>query len=219
MSDRVDLGKYKTVVFDCDGVILNSNHIKTEAFRRAATAYGEDAAEALVQYHVANGGVSRYKKFDHFLEYIVESDGKGLDRDQLLARFAEEVKAGLMKCEQAPGLTELRSQHPKQTWMVVSGGDQEELREVFEKRGIASYFDGGIFGSPRTKEAILQQQLKCGELLFPAVFLGDSQYDLVASHSIGIDFIFIAGWSEVKCLSAFLASNRVPFVPAVSFLI
>jgi hypothetical protein len=42
-----------TLVFDCDGVVLNSNRIKTEAFRLVAAPYGEAAAEALVQYHLA----------------------------------------------------------------------------------------------------------------------------------------------------------------------
>ena len=26
--------KYKSIIFDCDGVILNSNEIKTESFRK-----------------------------------------------------------------------------------------------------------------------------------------------------------------------------------------
>lgn len=48
-----------TLVFDCDGVVLNSNRIKTEAFRVVAAPYGDAAAGALVQYHLAHGGISR----------------------------------------------------------------------------------------------------------------------------------------------------------------
>ncbi|MFH7588150.1 HAD family hydrolase, partial [Oceanimonas smirnovii] len=58
---------YVTLVFDCDGVVLNSNKVKTEAFYKAALPYGEAAAQAMVDYHVAHGGVSRYKKFAYFL--------------------------------------------------------------------------------------------------------------------------------------------------------
>lgn len=60
--------EYKTLVFDCDRVILNSNKVKTEAFYQSALAYGEQAAQALVEYHIANGGISRYKKFAYFLD-------------------------------------------------------------------------------------------------------------------------------------------------------
>ncbi len=43
-------GKYKSLIFDCDGVVLNSNKAKTEAFYKAALPYGEQAASALVEY-------------------------------------------------------------------------------------------------------------------------------------------------------------------------
>ena len=29
-----EMKRYKSLIFDCDGVILNSNKIKTEAFRK-----------------------------------------------------------------------------------------------------------------------------------------------------------------------------------------
>ena len=36
------LSKYKKIYFfDCDGVILNSNKIKTEAFKEVVSNYGE----------------------------------------------------------------------------------------------------------------------------------------------------------------------------------
>ena len=35
---------YASLVFDCDGVVLNSNKVKTEAFYQAVLPYGEAAA-------------------------------------------------------------------------------------------------------------------------------------------------------------------------------
>jgi beta-phosphoglucomutase-like phosphatase (HAD superfamily) len=57
---------YKTLVFDCDGVILDSNQIKTEAFNRVGLQFGSEAANELVSYHLQHGGVSRYQKFEYF---------------------------------------------------------------------------------------------------------------------------------------------------------
>ncbi|MDX1757946.1 MAG: HAD family hydrolase, partial [Marinobacter sp.] len=67
----MSLSRYASWVFDCDGVILNSNRVKTEAFYQAALPYGESAARALVEYHVNNGGISRYAKFERFLTTIL----------------------------------------------------------------------------------------------------------------------------------------------------
>ena len=58
---------YATLVFDCDGGVLDSNRIKTEAFRSAALPWGEAAAQALVDHHIGHGGVSRVAKFGHFM--------------------------------------------------------------------------------------------------------------------------------------------------------
>ena len=42
--------EYKSIVFDCDGVILDSNVVKTEAYFRTAKNLGatDEQAEALV---------------------------------------------------------------------------------------------------------------------------------------------------------------------------
>ncbi|WP_345799762.1 HAD family hydrolase [Marinobacter bryozoorum] len=190
---------YTTIVFDCDGVVLHSNKVKTEAFYQATLPYGEAAAQAMVDYHVANGGVSRYKKFAHFLEQIApnHTTQQGPDLEALLQAYASYVREGLLSCEVAPGLEALREQTPDARWLIVSGGDQAELRDVFAQRGIAEWFDGGIFGSPDTKDEILARELSSGNIQQPALFLGDSKYDHQAASAAGLDFVFLSGWSEV----------------------
>lgn len=191
------ISKYRTWVFDCDGVILDSNRVKTDAFFAAAKGYGDLAASALVKYHVQHGGISRYAKFEYFLRHIIgrhEIDSDELER--LLRAYAENVVQGLLDCDIAEGIFELRSQTEGSRWLVVSGGDQAELRKVFEARDLSSLFDGGIFGSPANKDQILERELQSGRLVQPAVFLGDSQYDYEAATRAGLDFIYLSGWSE-----------------------
>lgn len=199
---------YATLVFDCDGVVLDSNKVKTEAFYQATLPYGEAAAHAMVDYHVANGGVSRYKKFAHFLEQIAPSIAPNYaehrnpaeqapDLAALLQAYAGYVRDGLLSCEVTQGLEALREQTPDARWLIVSGGDQAELRDVFAQRGIAKWFDGGIFGSPDTKDEILARELASGNIQQPALFLGGSKYDYQAASAAGLDFVFLSGWSEV----------------------
>ena len=193
------IDSYSTLVFDCDGVVLDSNKVKTQAFYQAALPYGEAAAQALVQYHVAHGGVSRYKKFAHFLDVLVpeySNTTDGPDLDALLAAYATAVQEGLLQCQIAEGLAELRAATPNARWLIVSGGDQAELRTVFARRGIAEWFDGGIFGSPDTKDEILARELANGNITGRALFIGDSRYDHVASSAAGLDFVFVSQWSE-----------------------
>lgn len=193
------LENYRTLVFDCDGVVLDSNRIKTEAFRLAALPWGEDVAEALVLHHVANGGISRYAKFAYLIEELVPRYGKtqiGPSVNEMIATFEKHVRAGLGSCRAASGLNKLRQVTEDSRWMIVSGGDQSELRWVFNKRGFDQLFDGGIFGSPDDKQDILQRETANGNLQRPGLFLGDSRYDHKAAKSIEIDFVFVSQWTE-----------------------
>ena len=200
---------YKTLIFDCDGVILNSNKIKTQAFCDATKHLGYEAEQALQDYHVQNGGISRYAKFEYFITEILNQDFDEALYHELLQRFAQSVKKGLMNCEVAEGLDELRAKTVHANWLIVSGGDQAELREVFAARGLNKYFNGGIFGSPDNKEAILKNQTKNRNIMGRSLFLGDSMYDYQAANTAKMDFIFISNWTEVKDWKNWICENEI----------
>ena len=56
----------KGVIFDFDGVIVQSLEAKSEAFRMLYNEYGNDIAKKVVKHHQKNGGISRYEKFKHY---------------------------------------------------------------------------------------------------------------------------------------------------------
>jgi phosphoglycolate phosphatase-like HAD superfamily hydrolase len=204
--------EYKTVIFDCDGVVLDSNRVKSDAFYNSVLAYGEEPAKALLEFHQENGGVSRYKKFDHFFESIFPLGDAEQERVHALQLYSQYVWEGLFKCNLEPSLEELRQKSPDSKWMIVSGGDQAELREVFLERDIKKYFDGGIFGSPDTKDEILSREVESGNIEFPALFIGDSKYDYMAARAVSLDFIFVHQWTEVANWSWWVNEQKIKSV-------
>lgn len=220
----LNISKYKTLIFDCDGVILNSNQVKTNAFYKAALPYGKALAEKLVEYHVNHGGISRYAKFEYFLKNIIPSDilEKNIFDSQLkvlLTSYAQLVHQGLLECAVAPGLEELRDLTLDTKWLIVSGGDQAELNEIFSKRKLSNFFDGGIYGSPDTKDEILSRETKNRNIIEPALFLGDSKYDYEAATTANLDFIFLSDWSEVDNWEAWANANNIKVLPSLNRLI
>ena len=55
----INIKQYKSIVFDCDGVVLDSNIVKTEAYFRTAKNLGatDAQAKALMDSEVAIGGM------------------------------------------------------------------------------------------------------------------------------------------------------------------
>ncbi len=215
----MNLANYSTLIFDCDGVVLNSNKVKTHAFYTTALPYGEQAAQSLVDYHIQNGGISRYKKFELFLNELLPPEASKPSRDELLKLYGQTVRQNLLSCEIAEGLKELRQHTTHAKWLIVSGGDQNELRDLFSSRKLAQLFDGGIFGSPDTKDEILSRELANGNIQKPAIFFGDSKYDYQAAKTAGIDFIFLSGWTEVKDWQLFCQDNSIQDFDSLSSIL
>ena len=214
--------EYKSIVFDCDGVILNSNKIKTRAFKIASFPFGHEASSSLVDYHLKNGGISRYAKFDYFLENIVSINSeknKELYLNKMLKVYSEKTKKGLLDSEITYGLRTLRNKTKDSSWSIVSGGDQAQLNSVFAKKKIMHLFNGGIFGSPDTKNQILNRELVRGSIKLPALFLGDTELDHQVSVTNGLDFIFVSGWTEFRSYEEYCVKNSIRNISKVYELI
>jgi len=101
-----NINQYSTLIFDCDGVILNSNFQKIEAYRNAAIKFGADTnqAEALVKHHIELTGISRNIKFHYFLETIMGRKATEEDMNFLFKNLNNEVISLLKNCEVTLGL-------------------------------------------------------------------------------------------------------------------
>ena len=216
----IDLKKYNTIIFDCDGVILNSNFQKIEAYRNTAISYGASKiqAEDLVSYHVSLTGISRNVKFKYFLKEIMGEHVTDSSMKKLVDNLNIEVITLLKNCEVASGIEKLKSHTKKSTWMVASGGDQEELRFLFKDKGIDSFFEGGIYGSPSSKHQIVEEKMKDKNFL-PTLFLGDSLYDIQTAQKYKLDFIFIYGWTDLKDWKKICNENGLPYVEKIQDLL
>lgn len=214
----MNLARYRTLVFDCDGVILDSNRVKTRAFHYAAAPYGETLAQALVAYHTQNGGISRFAKFEKFLREMAGLPVTEAALQELLGRFEQESRQGLLQCAVAPRLDELKQATPQARWMVVSGASEAELHDVFAQRGLEHWFEGGIFGSPVSKDDILAREIENGNLALPALFIGDSRYDHVASTRAGLDFVFLSAWTEFDGWQAYCAEHGIAIIDSLDRL-
>ena len=198
-------------MFDCDGVVLNSNQTKIDAYYAVAKKMGgSDAqAQAFVDHHVAKGSFPRNGKTEYYLTEIVEQPVTRAILQQYMQAFEDVLNVTLMQCEVAAGLGALKAATPQAKWMLVSGGDQAELRRIFPRRQLAQLFEAGIFGGPDKKDEVLAREIANGNLQFPALFVGDSKYDHQAASRAGLDFVFLSAWTEVPDWQSYCAEHKI----------
>ncbi len=212
----MDIKQYKTIVFDCDGVVLKSNQTKIDAYFAVAKKMGgtDAQAQAFVDHHVAKGSFPRNGKIEYYFEHIIKQPITDTLMQQYLQAFEDVLDVTLMQCEVAAGLDALKAATPQAAWILLSGGDQAELRRVFPRRfikdqNLALLFEAGIFGGPDQKEDVLAREKANGNIQFPALFVGDSKYDYQAASRAGLDFVFLSDWTEVRDWAQFCADNQI----------
>ncbi len=181
---------YKAIILDFDGVILESVDIKTKAFKELFKEYPEHL-DGIAEYHLKNGGLSRYKKFSYIYSKILKKqppEKKQLEKMGEL--FSKIVLQEMISCPYVHGALEFLDEYSKKTKMfIASGTPEDELRYITDKRGISHYFRG-IYGTPKTKPEILSNILKENRIENEdAIFIGDSINDYEGAKIAGIPFI------------------------------
>lgn len=200
----------KCLVFDCDGVLLDSVPVKTRAFGRLAEPYGHEARDRFVLYHTVHGGVSRYRKFEWFFREILGREITQAESRAWGAKFAEYALDEVRKCELIPGaLRTLEAWQGRLPLYVCSGAPVEELNLVLGERKLARFF-AGIYGSPPAKGELLKAIIRCQPDLLPeeTLMVGDSITDEDAATQAGAQFYGIG--KELKGGDFPWSENLVP---------
>ena len=144
----------RAIIFDFDGVILDSVDIKTRAFARLFEEHGPDVQRQVVEHHLAHGGVSRFRKFSHVYDNILRRPMLPGESARLGGRFSELVFDEVVKAAWIPGAPEfLKENFTRYRFFIASGTPQDELERIVRLRDLEGYF-GGVFGTPPTKEEI-----------------------------------------------------------------
>lgn len=198
--------KIKNILFDFDGVLVDSLEIKTKAFVEMYLSYGQEAADWVRKHHLDNGGVSRFEKFKIYQEKFTGKIPEPDTLNQLLDEFALRVKKAVIDCDEVPGAEKfLQRYHQEVNLYIITGTPTEEINEILKGRGWTDYFKG-IMGSPEKKTYWVHQlQKEVNMDADTAIFVGDALADHEAAVSGALPFYLrehpenIALFNEITC--------------------
>jgi len=195
----------KIVIFDFDGVLVESVSAKSEAFYELFSPYGPEKARQALDFHLQNPGMFRTKKirliFSKYLGIELSSEELG----KQLQLFAEMAVAKVIRAPWVPGALEFLETGPPLPRYVVSAAPEDELQFIVKKRNLMRYLRG-VYGGPAKKKDLLLkiaalERCEVEELLF----IGDAISDWRAAEFIGANF-----------LGRVVIGSTNPFPPQVS---
>jgi HAD superfamily hydrolase (TIGR01549 family) len=182
--------RLRAVVFDFDGVILESIDVKTRAFVALFDRWPEHADE-IRRLHLENTGLSRYEKFARIHRDIIDTPLDDAELARLGDAFRRRIRDEMLACEFVPGARELleRLTADGLILFVASGTPEEEMREIIDARGLDRFF-AGVYGSPATKAEILRRILaEHGFERDEVLVVGDALSDYVGARDTGVSFV------------------------------
>lgn len=194
------LSDYKVIIFDSDGVVFDSNSIKLCSFKLLASNVVSPCAVSAIEEIVLNSkGLTRYDIISLIHDMSKLHHGKQIyDYAWLLRKYSELVYSSLVSASVDLGIYRMREKAFHSLWFILTAGDEEETKRLYNDRGISTLFSGGIYGSPKSKsdnlEAIIRSagfDSSCDYLM-----LGDSYSDAELAYDNGIDFALLTHWSN-----------------------
>jgi phosphoglycolate phosphatase-like HAD superfamily hydrolase len=182
--------RFDAIVFDFDGVLVESTDIKTQAFGAMYAKYGPDIEHRVVEYHLAHAGLSRYAKFK-----VWQQEFLGMPYDDALGAllsedFSRRVVEAIVAAPDVRGAREfLEAYHHRIPLFVASATPQDELVQIVERRRMSAYFLE-VCGSPRSKAEILRQIIEARRYSPRRLLMvGDALADWRAAEEVGTRFV------------------------------
>lgn len=185
--------KRKGIIFDFDGVILDSVTIKGETFGALFTSFGQEVVNQVISFHYANGGLSRYEKFKFIHNHILNIKYTEEDGRRLSSKFEQLVLDRLIDANPIAGACEFlefcgANGIPAS---VNTAAPEFEVSCVLKAKGWEHYFSI-VCGNTKTKVENIHQTLDFWNIDKNAiVFFGDTTNDLKAAAEAKVDFVGI----------------------------
>ena len=164
------------IIFDFDGVILNSHKIKTIGFYEIFKVYGETKAIRAQKYHIKNIGVSRFKKFKFIIKNILKD--KTITLDFLNKKFNDYCIKKIKTLKLSKDLSNFfLIYHDKYDLFISTATPEMDIKHILKEKKIYKYFKK-VYGSPTTKINHIKMIKKKNQKI---IFIGDSLEDYKAS--------------------------------------
>ena len=182
--------KPKAIIFDLNGVLIDSNRFNANLFREIFGYYSKEAGEKAAYHYLHNGGIPRKKRMEMYLREFAGVDPTEEEVSKVLDRFSELLHTRMGEIPLKNNVRELlEEKHGKCLFFVSSGALVKDAERILDAKGILNFFEK-VYGSPQTKDKHITDILHSYGLgKDDVIFVGDSIHDKEAADKTGVNFI------------------------------
>jgi len=179
----------KAIIFDFDGVILDSIDAKTQAFVELYEQYGKAVVQQVVKHHEANGGISRFEKIRHYHSNFLGIELTERETDNIANQFSQFVLNKVLSSPYVPGAEKFMKNNTKFDLFISTGTPQEEIEYILQELNIKDFFKN-VYGSPAVKTEHVGDIIARNKYdKKTVIFVGDAATDIEAAYANDIMFI------------------------------
>ncbi|MFW3405392.1 HAD family hydrolase [Aliarcobacter butzleri] len=180
----------KNILWDFDGVIVDSMPIRDYGFRKIFDKYAKEIVEEFIKYHRINGGLSRFHKIKYFYNTLLNKEISEEQIQNYAEQFTIIMKEQLINKKYLieDSLNFIKLNHKNYNFHIVSGSEHNELNYICKKLDLVDYFLS-INGSPTPKNDLIKNLLEKEQYrIEETILVGDSFNDYEAANINGIYF-------------------------------
>ena len=203
-SDHTNIFETKIMVFDFDGVIIDSTEVKIDEYRNLFSQFTKNKTtlNKIIKIYKNSAGIPRETTLKKVFKEVLGKTISNQEVENLSSDFSKRIFRRLETIELLKGFLEYLTIHKEINKHIISGAPNSDISYLIKKLNLSKHFKS-IKGGPLNKENELinirkLENVKAQDI----VYFGDQKNDYIAAKSAGVGFIGINAGSNldmIKC--------------------
>ena len=201
-SDCTNIFETKIMIFDFDGVIIDSTEVKVEEYRILLSQFTKNEAtlNEIINIYRNSGGIPRETTLKKVFKEVLDKTISNQEVENLSLDYSKQIFRRLEAIKPLKGFLEYLAIHKEINKHIISGAPNSDVSYLIKKLNLSKYFKS-IKGGPLNKKNEMINIMKLAKVKAQdIVYFGDQKNDYISAKSAGIGFIGINAGSNLDTM-------------------